>query len=61
MATTTEKKSNFMAKLDKMVAPLSKIGSQKHLTAMRDGFATIIPFTIAGAIAILFITIVFGG
>ena len=62
MATAvTETKSKFMQTLDKMVAPLSKIGSQRHLTAMRDGFAAIIPFTIAGAIAILFVTIVFGG
>lgn len=50
-------KQNF----NKSIAVVSKLGTQRHLTALRDGFALSIPVTIAGAIAIFFITIVFGG
>ena len=32
----------------------SKIGSQRHLVAIRDGFATLTPIIIAGAFAVLF-------
>lgn len=55
------KKGTMAEKMQKLVKPLSKIGQQKHLAAMRDGFALTLPLTIAGAIAILFITVVFGG
>lgn len=55
------KKGTMAEKVQKLVKPLSKIGQQKHLAALRDGFALSLPLTIAGAIAILFITIVFGG
>ena len=54
-------KQEWQAKIDRGVSLLSKLGTQKHLTALRDGFALTIPITIAGAIAIFFITIVFGG
>ncbi|ETI91599.1 MAG: Lichenan permease iic component [Clostridium butyricum DORA_1] len=32
----------------------SKIGSQRHLVAIRDGFATLTPVIMAGAFATLF-------
>lgn len=38
-----------------------KLASNKYLSALRDGFALALPLTIAGSIAIFFITIVFGG
>jgi PTS system cellobiose-specific IIC component len=36
------------------VPAASKIGSQRHLVAIRDGFATITPIIMAGAFAVLF-------
>lgn len=61
--TQTEEKTklSLVDRFTKFAEPLSAIGRQRHLSAMRDGFALSLPITIAGAIAILFITIVFGG
>ena len=38
---------------DKFVPIAAKIGSQKHLTAIRDSFASLMPLIMAGAIAVL--------
>ena len=38
---------------EKFVPLAAKIGSQKHLLAIRDGFVVVMPCTIAGAIAVL--------
>lgn len=38
---------------EKFVPIAAKIGSQKHLVAIRDGFVVVMPATIAGAIAVL--------
>lgn len=56
----TQTKTSFIDKVNKFAEPLSAIGRQRHLAALRDGFALSLPVTIAGAIAILFITVVFG-
>ncbi|TCG11307.1 PTS sugar transporter subunit IIC [Mycoplasma todarodis] len=58
---TKATKDKLQGATDKFLGTVSKLGTQKHLTALRDGFALSIPITIAGAIAIFFITIVFGG
>ncbi|NQZ65837.1 MAG: PTS sugar transporter subunit IIC [Mycoplasmatales bacterium] len=55
------KKESLQKASDKFLGAVSKLGTQKHLTALRDAFALSIPITIAGAIGIFFITIVFGG
>ena len=45
---------NFTAWMEKNFVPIAaKIGSQKHLVAIRDGFIGIMPITMAGAIATL--------
>lgn len=45
---------NFTAWMEKHFVPIAaKIGSQKHLVAIRDGFIGIMPITMAGAIATL--------
>lgn len=55
-------KAKFLAWTDNVLIPnLGKLGQQRHLSALRDAFGTIIPLIIAGSIAILFITIGFGG
>ena len=38
---------------EKFVPLAAKIGSQKHLSAIRDAFATLMPLIMAGAIAVL--------
>ena len=38
---------------DKFVPIAAKIGSQKHLSAIRDAFASLMPLIMAGAIAVL--------
>ncbi|MGL6106882.1 PTS sugar transporter subunit IIC [Romboutsia sp.] len=44
----------FMAFMDKYLVPVaSKIGSQRHLVAVRDGFVAMIPVTMAGAFGTL--------
>ncbi|MDR3595957.1 PTS sugar transporter subunit IIC [Clostridium sp.] len=39
---------------EKFVPVAGKIGAQRHLVAIRDGFATITPIIMAGAFAVLF-------
>ncbi len=44
----------FMAFMEKYLVPVAaKIGSQRHLVAIRDGFVAMIPITMAGAFATL--------
>lgn len=38
-----------------------RLGNQKHLAVMRDAFALFMPLIIAGALAVLIRTFVFGG
>lgn len=54
-------KENFDRFVDKMTMFLGKIGNQRHLSVLRDSFATFLPFLIVGALGMLFITIIFGG
>lgn len=46
---------------DKILPTMGKIGAQKHLSALRDGFAMFVPLVILGAVALIFITFVLGG
>lgn len=46
---------------DKAVPFISKLGNQRHLCAIRDSFATMIPLIIAGGIGMLIDAIIFGG
>lgn len=43
---------------EKFVPVAAKIGSQKHLVAIRDAFISIMPITMAGSIAVLLNAIV---
>lgn len=44
----------FMEWMEKYFVPIAaKIGSQRHLVAIRDGFVTIMPLIIAGSFAVL--------
>lgn len=46
--------SGFVALLEKRFVPLAaKIGGQKHLVAIRDAFAGLMPLVMAGSIAVL--------
>ncbi len=46
--------NTFMAFMDKYVIPVAaKIGSQRHLVAIRDAFIAMIPITMIGALATL--------
>ena len=38
---------------EKFVPLAARIGSQKHLVAIRDSFAMVMPLTMAGGIAVL--------
>ncbi|MBX4209630.1 MAG: hypothetical protein K4H23_00125 [Mollicutes bacterium PWAP] len=60
-AEKKKKKNPASLRFQKITKPLGKIGQQKHLSALRDGFALSLHLTIAGAVAVLFITIVFAG
>lgn len=44
---------------DKLVPIAAKIGNQRHLVAIRDGFAALMPLVMAGAIALLLNNVVF--
>lgn len=45
---------NFSKKLEKILMPIStKLSNQRHLTAVRDGMAILIPLTIIGGFSIL--------
>ena len=51
----------FMAFMEKNFIPIAtKIGSQRHLVAIRDGFVAIMPLIIAGAFAVLINNLDFG-
>lgn len=44
----------FLTWMEKHFMPVaSKIGSQRHLVAIRDGFIFIMPVTMVGSIAVL--------
>lgn len=44
----------FIELMEKYVVPVAaKIGGERHLAAIRDGFVSIIPIIMAGATAIL--------
>lgn len=46
--------NNFLNKMEKYFVPIAgKLGSQRHLVAIRDGFVSIMPLVIAGAFAVL--------
>lgn len=47
--------NKFFEWMEEHFVPIaSRIGSQRHLVAIRDGFATIMPIIMAGAFAVLF-------
>lgn len=46
---------------DKSLELTGRLGNQKHLAVLRDAFAIYMPLIIAGALAVLLITFVFGG
>lgn len=47
--------NKFFEWMEEHFVPIAaKIGSQRHLVAIRDGFATITPIVMAGAFAVLF-------
>jgi PTS system cellobiose-specific IIC component len=49
-----EKKSGFMNFIEEKVSPLAaKVAGEKHLMAIRDGLAQIIPLVIVGSVFIL--------
>ena len=59
---TTSKKDRLNNFLNEKILPkMGKIGAQKHLSALRDGFGMFVPLVIVGAIALIFITFVLGG
>ena len=44
----------FMDWMEKHFMPIAaKIGSQRHLVAVRDGFISIMPVTMVGSLAVL--------
>lgn len=44
----------FMNWMERYIVPIaSKIGAQRHLVAIRDGFATIMPLMIIGSFGLL--------
>ncbi|QGS51652.1 PTS transporter subunit EIIC [Spiroplasma tabanidicola] len=45
----------------KFVPAMNKLGSQKHLAAMRDAFGTLLPLTIAGSLGLIIGSIGFAG
>ena len=61
----TKEKSAFSKRLsqagDKTLEYAARFGSQKHLAVLRDAFALLTPLVIAGALAVLIRTFVFGG
>ena len=42
---------------EKFVPIAARIGNERHLVAIRDAFVLIMPITIAGALAVLFLNI----
>ena len=52
--TGGEKMNGLMSWMEKYILPVAtKIGSEKHLVALRDAFIGTMPATMAGAIAVL--------
>lgn len=39
---------------------MAKLGEQRHLAALRDGFVLLIPLLIAASVGVIFMTFVFG-
>ncbi|AGM24663.1 PTS sugar transporter subunit IIC [Spiroplasma chrysopicola] len=46
---------------NKALPVMSKLGNQRHLSAIRDSFGTMIPLIIAGGLGLLIDAIIFGG
>lgn len=61
MNKTSKAKSFFSRFGNKTLEYTGRLGSQKHLSAMRDAFALMTPLIIAGALSVLIRTFVFGG
>lgn len=59
MISVKEKMCNWTN--NKFIPFLGKFGQQRHLSALRDAFGTMIPLIIAGSIAVLLIKVGFGG
>ncbi len=47
------------SKMDKLMSVFAKIGNQRHLSAIRDGFATFLPFIIVGSFGVLLNSVFF--
>ncbi len=45
---------NFLRFIEETLVPFfAKLGSQRHLAAVRDGFISLVPLAIAGSFAVL--------
>ena len=50
--------SKFMTLLEEKVAPVvNKIGSQRHLRAVRNGIISMLPLTIVGSFFVIFLNV----
>ena len=56
-ATSKVKWTNFW---NSALAKMAKLGEQRHLAALRDGFVLLIPLLIAASVGVIFMTFVFG-
>ena len=54
-------KNSFISLWNSSLTNLSKLGTQRHLAALRDGFALLVPLLIAASVGVIIITLVFGG
>lgn len=54
-------KSKYNKFVDNCLSAFGKLGSNKQLSSLRDGFAMITPLMIVGALGVVFIVFIFGG
>lgn len=55
-----QKKEIWKQRWDNVVLSLGKLGEQRHLSALRDGFALLVPLMIAASVGVICMTFVFG-
>ena len=61
MNQKVDKKNHWKNFLDKVMMKAGSLANQRHLCALRDGFALLVPLLIAASVGVIAMTFIFGG
>ena len=61
MKQKISKKERWNKIQDKILTKAGTLANQRHLGALRDGFALVVPLLIAASVGVIFMTFIFGG